>query len=59
MVECLGKALILPKDMKHWEKWDANSLLINVKREAIKVTRNSYLTFFDSLFFLLLNLNFL
>ena len=59
MLECVGKALILPEDMKHWAKWDADSLLINVKREVIMVTSNSHLTFFYSLFFLLLNLNFL
>ena len=35
--ECVGKALLLPEDMKHWAKWDDKSLLLNMKREVIMV----------------------
>ena len=59
VAECVGKALLLPEDMKHQVKWDDDSLLINMKREAIMVTSNSHLTFFYSLYtFFLINLNF-
>ncbi|KAL0001574.1 hypothetical protein SO802_015355 [Lithocarpus litseifolius] len=31
----VGKALLLPANMNHWAKWDNESLLLNIKREAI------------------------
>ena len=34
---CVGKALLLQDDMNHWAKWDDNSFLLNIKREAIMV----------------------
>ena len=33
----LGEALLLPEDMKYWAKWDDDSLLLNIKREAIMI----------------------
>lgn len=42
--ECVGKDLLLFEDMKHWEKWDDDTLLLNMKREAIMVI-NYFLTF--------------
>nr|POE73926.1 hypothetical protein CFP56_59378 [Quercus suber] len=35
VAECVGKALLLPEDMKHWAKWDDETLLLNMKREAV------------------------
>ena len=35
VAECVGKALLLPEDMKHWAKWDDDTLLLNMKREVI------------------------
>lgn len=55
MVKCVGKALLLPKDMSHWEQWEDDALLLNMKREAIMVT---YLPFYI-LFFILKLLLFL
>ncbi|KAL0017461.1 hypothetical protein SO802_004530 [Lithocarpus litseifolius] len=37
VAENVGEALMLPEDMKHWAKWDDNSLLLNMKRKAIMV----------------------
>lgn len=37
VAECVGKALLLPKDMGHWVKWNDESLLLNMKREVIMV----------------------
>lgn len=28
VVECVGKAILLPEDMNHWAKWDDESLLL-------------------------------
>lgn len=41
VAESVGKALLLPEDMKHWAKWDDNSLLLNMKKEAIMVINSS------------------
>ena len=41
MVESVGEALLLLADMNHWAKWDDESLLLNMKREAIMVTNFS------------------
>ena len=41
VAESVGKALLLPEDMKHWDKWDDNSLLLNMKKEAIMVINSS------------------
>ena len=38
VVESDGEALLLPTDMNHW---DDESLLLNIKREAIMVTNFS------------------
>ena len=46
VVECVGKALLLPEDMKHWAKWDDDTLLLNMKREAIMVI-NYFLSYFS------------
>ena len=35
VAECVGKALLLPEDMKHWPKWDDDTLLRNMKKEVI------------------------
>nr|POE66783.1 hypothetical protein CFP56_68838 [Quercus suber] len=35
VAKSVGEALLLPKDIKHWAKWDDESLLLNMKREAI------------------------
>ncbi|XP_050290241.1 uncharacterized protein LOC126728471 [Quercus robur] len=35
VTESVGKAFLLPEDMKHLAKWDDDSLLLNMKREAI------------------------
>ena len=35
VAECVGKALLLPEDMKHWAKWDDDTLLLNMKKEVI------------------------
>lgn len=40
VAKCVGKALLLPDDMKHWEKWDDDPLLLNMKKEAIMVINN-------------------
>lgn len=37
VAECVRKALLLPEDMKHWAKWDDDTLLLKMKREAIMV----------------------
>ena len=34
VAKSVGEALLLPKDMKHWAKWDDDSLILNMKREA-------------------------
>ena len=34
VAKSVGEALLLPEDMKHWAKWDDDSLLLNMKREA-------------------------
>ena len=44
--ESVGKTVLLPEDIKHWAKWDYNSLILNVKREAIMV-----MNFYPSLIF--------
>ena len=41
MAESVGEALLLLADMNHWAKWDDESLLLNMKREAIMVTNFS------------------
>ena len=41
MAESVGEALLLLADMNHWAKWDDESLLLNMKREAIMVTKFS------------------
>lgn len=41
VAESVGKALLLPEDMKHWAKWDDNPLLLNMKKEAIMVINSS------------------
>ena len=38
VAKCMGKELFLPKDMNHWEKWGDDTLLLNMKREAIIVS---------------------
>nr|POE59920.1 hypothetical protein CFP56_03517 [Quercus suber] len=35
VAKSMGEALPLPKDMKHWAKWDDDSLILNMKKEAI------------------------
>ena len=45
VAKCVGKALLLPEDMKHWVKWDDDTLLLNMKREAIMVI-NYFLSYF-------------
>nr|POE95671.1 hypothetical protein CFP56_32739 [Quercus suber] len=35
VAKSVGEALLLPADMNHWAKWDDESLLLNIKREAI------------------------
>lgn len=37
----MGKALLLPKDKNHWEKWDDEFLLLNMKRVEIMVNCSS------------------
>nr|POF06792.1 hypothetical protein CFP56_73289 [Quercus suber] len=39
VAKSVGEALLLPKDMKHWEKWDDDSLLLNMKRKAIMAAK--------------------
>ena len=34
VAKSVGEALLLPKDLKHWAKWDDDSLILNMKREA-------------------------
>lgn len=47
MAKCMGKALLLPEDMNHWEQWKDDALLLNIKREAIMVNPLSlYFLFF-------------
>ena len=43
VAESVGEALPLPANMNHWAKWDDESLLLNIKREAIMVTNYSCL----------------
>ena len=38
----MGKSLLLPEDKNHWEKWNDESLLLNMKREAIMVNCSSF-----------------
>ena len=35
VAESVGEALLLLVDMNHWANWDDESLLLNIKREAI------------------------
>nr|POF09862.1 hypothetical protein CFP56_74742 [Quercus suber] len=35
VAKSMGEALPLPKDMKHWAKWDDDSLILNMKKKAI------------------------
>lgn len=49
VADCVGKAVLLPKDINHWAKWDDESLLLNMKREAIMVTHLSFIFILHSL----------
>ena len=42
VAESVGEALLLLVDMNHWANWDDESLLLNIKREAI----TSFLLFY-------------
>ncbi|KAL0010636.1 hypothetical protein SO802_005744 [Lithocarpus litseifolius] len=41
VAEFVRKALLLPEDMKHWAKWDDDTLLLNMKKEAIMAKENT------------------
>ena len=50
MAESVGESFLLPVDINHWAKWDDESFLLNMKREAIMVTNfslaHSYCSFY-------------
>lgn len=46
VAKSVREALLLPKDMKHWAKWDNDSLLLTIKREAIMVTISSHSNYY-------------
>lgn len=52
---CVGKALLLPKDMERWEDWTDEDLLLNIKREAIMVSDFPKVRVSLSILFLLSN----
>ena len=51
IAKCVGKALLLLEDIKHWAKWDNDTLLLNMKRETIMII-NYFLAFLKILIFL-------
>lgn len=63
VAKSVREALLLPEDMKHWAKWDNDSLLLTIKREAIMVTisshSNYYFLHFSFFFFLFLQNHYL